>query len=202
MARSALFLFAGALAVSLGCSSAKKSVVILEIDSNFQVPGEIDKIVVTAMVAGRVIHELPFALGQKGQLPLRVGLLAPDGNPEGEITIVATGWKGADSLTHEDAVVSFWKDRSRVIKLFLAKECLGFLACSVGQTCTLGPHASGSAATRTTLVLVTARSRTCLPTLTCPPTWMSLPARTCPPARRATAAAWMRVTVRRPRIRV
>ncbi|HET6283115.1 MAG TPA: hypothetical protein VFH73_19310 [Polyangia bacterium] len=139
MVRSAQFVFAVALAVSLGCSSGKNTVVILEIDSNFQVPGEIDKITVIANVPGRMTHELPFALGQKGQLPLRVGLLAPDGNPGGEITIVATGWKGADSLTHEDALVSFWKDQSRVIKLFLAKECLGFSACSAGQTCTIGP---------------------------------------------------------------
>jgi hypothetical protein len=109
---------------------------VVEIDSNLVVPDELDKVDV-AITANGTTPVTPYSLISDYKLPLHVGVVET-GDGAGNITIVASGYRGPTAVVSETAIVGFVEGKSMLLKLFLARECIGKTCPIAGQTCTTG----------------------------------------------------------------
>ena len=118
------------------CQGKQRTMLVVEIDSNLVVPGELDKVDVAITVNGETPHT-PYSLINDYKLPLHVGVVET-GDGAGNITIVASGYKGPTFVVSETAIVGFVEGKSMLLKLFLARECIGKTCPNSNQTCTTG----------------------------------------------------------------
>ena len=134
LARRFFFGLATLLAVG-ACQGKQRTMLVVEVDSNLAVPGELDKVDVAIAANGGVQHT-PFSLIKDFTLPLYVGAVEMSGGT-GNLTIVAAGYLGPSSIVNETAIVGFVEGKSMLLKLFLARECIDN-PCDPTQTCTTG----------------------------------------------------------------
>jgi alpha-tubulin suppressor-like RCC1 family protein len=104
------------------------------VDSNLAVPGQLNQIEVAVTAAGKT-QRLPYSLSSGYALPLRTALV--EGHADvGTVDIVATGLLGTTSVVGQEAIVSFVEGETRLLKLFLAAECVGNPCPDLTKTCT------------------------------------------------------------------
>jgi len=116
LARRFFFGLATLLAVG-ACQGKQRTMLVVEVDSNLAVPGELDKVDVAIAANGGVQHT-PFSLIKDFTLPLYVGAVEMSGGT-GNLTIVAAGYLGPSSIVNETAIVGFVEGKSMLLKLFL-----------------------------------------------------------------------------------
>jgi len=123
--------------MAVGCAG-KRTMLVVDVYSDFE-PGQLERVDLVVVRKTGSPQTLSFPLGTGTySLPLRIGLLPHDGDTAGELELSAQGFQGAsDPVVHEEAVVSFVPDSSILLKLFLARACIGSL-CTGEQTCTVG----------------------------------------------------------------
>jgi hypothetical protein len=130
------------LVVAIGCRTAARTEIVVDVDSNLGVPAELDRVAISVRLADQRVQALPEqSLRTRGAgLPLRVGLLAPKGHEGDQITVTARALGAAgQELASQLATVSFVAGRSLWLRLYLARECLGGGPCQAeGTTCTRG----------------------------------------------------------------
>lgn len=126
-----------ALFVIAGCKAEIRTMLVVEVGSNFAVPAELTKVEIVVNKRGQVRQKLPFSLVGEFALPVRAGLLAVEEQGGEELEVSAVGYRGTEIVGTEDAVVAFIEGRSMLLKLYLARECR-MNACRSDQTCTLG----------------------------------------------------------------
>lgn len=119
------------------CREKHRTALVVEVDSNLAVPGELDKVDVAVTANGNTQH-MPYSLVNGSTLPLRTALVEV-ADTTGSIDIVATGSLNGNPVVHTEAVVGFVEKDSRLLKLFLAAECRGDpCAAFPTKTCTAG----------------------------------------------------------------
>ena len=127
-----------ALLLTVGaCQAKKRTMLVVQVDSNMAVPTQLNKVDVAITVNGNTNH-WPYSLIKDYKLPLHVGVVeASDG--AGDITIVATGFLDPNStpIVSETAIVRFVEGDSMELKLYLASECIT-RTCDSDKTCTTG----------------------------------------------------------------
>ena len=116
------------------CSTKQRTALVVEVDSNLAVPGQIDRIEIAVTAAGKT-QRLPYSLTGGYVLPLRTGLVESQENI-GTVDIVATGLLGSTLVVSQEAIVSFVEGQTRLLKLFLAAECVGNPCADSNKTCT------------------------------------------------------------------
>jgi hypothetical protein len=109
---------------------------VVEVDGNLAVPGEMDKVDIAVTANGKTQHMLYPLVGGYA-LPLYT-VLVETSDITGTIDIVATGLLNSVSVVSEEAIVGFVEGQSRFLKLFLAAECRGNPCANSNQTCTTG----------------------------------------------------------------
>jgi len=123
-----------------GCQSNQRIVqrteLVVQVDSNLAVPGELDKVEVTVTANGKTQY-LPCSLITDCKLPWDVGVVEATAGAD-SIEIVATGYLNGSAIVNETAVLSFVEGESMLLKLFLAAECRGDPCTDPDQTCTTG----------------------------------------------------------------
>jgi len=127
-----------ALLLTIGaCQAKQRTMLVVQVDSNMDVPTQLNKVDVAITVNGITKH-WPYSLISDYKLPLHVGVVeASDG--AGDITIVASGYLDPNStaIVSETAIVGFVEGDSMELKLYLASECIA-KACDQNKTCTMG----------------------------------------------------------------
>lgn len=110
--------------------------IVLQIDSNMDVPAELERVVVTVSADDAASTSTMFLLdGGSDRLPLRLGLVSGQGSRA--ITVSAVGLRGQAPVAREDAVVRFARGKALLLPLFLARECAA-TNCPTEETCTAG----------------------------------------------------------------
>ena len=135
MRRPFLFTLATLCALA-GCRGKQRTMLVVEVDSNLAVPGEMDKVDIAVTANGKTQHML-YPLVGGYDLPLYT-VLVETSDITGTIDIVATGLLNSVSVVSEEAIVGFVEGQSRLLKLFLVAECRGDLCANSNQTCTTG----------------------------------------------------------------
>jgi hypothetical protein len=131
------------LLAALGCRTAARTEMVVDVDSNLAAPAELDQVKLTVRLTDGHVQQLPaFSLRAGGySLPLRVGLLALETRADDEITVTATALDPAgQELATQMATASFVAGRSLLLRMYLARECLAGGPCQeAGTTCSRGP---------------------------------------------------------------
>ena len=120
----------GCCALIAGCSSSTQLVVV--VDSDLAVPGEIDEVRVTVAGPSGSTTETSQAL-DGAPLPLTLGV-SPSGEALGPVVIVAEGRLDGALVVSRTARTTLVRGESRLLYLFLARSCLG-VSCPASQTC-------------------------------------------------------------------
>jgi len=124
------------LATVAGCNGKQRTALVVEVDSNLAVPGELDKIDIAVTANGKTQH-MPYSLVGGNTLPLRTALIETTDNTS-TLDIVATGSLNGKPTVHEEAVVGFVEGQVMLLNLFLAAECRGDPCTDPTKTCTTG----------------------------------------------------------------
>jgi alpha-tubulin suppressor-like RCC1 family protein len=125
-----------ALVALAGCRGKQRTALVIEVDSNLAVPGEMDKIDIAVIANGKTQH-MPYSLIGGNTLPLRTALVETTDNT-GTVDIVATGLLNGNPVVHEEAIVGFVEGQALLLKLFLAAECVDDPCADPTKTCTTG----------------------------------------------------------------
>jgi hypothetical protein len=130
------------LLAALGCKARERTEIVVEVDSDLDVPSDLDKVLVQVDLERGKIQRLPFSLKDGTySLPIRVGLLTDESHVSDKITVTAAGLKGDQEEVQvgEQAMVSFLEGQSLLLRLYLARECRGDPCRGAsGKTCTRG----------------------------------------------------------------
>lgn len=131
MAIAARLLACSALLVTLGC--AQRTEIVVEVDSDLAVPGEIDAVEV--IVTGSQSSSASGSLLDR-PLPRTVGLV-PAGGSLGPIEVRAVGTLRGVPVVERVATTSFLQGRTLLLRMFLSRACRG-VTCGAGETCDEG----------------------------------------------------------------
>ena len=137
VAKRRLWRLSFALCALFACAEEAKPLteLIVVVDSNLAVPGELDEIVVTTAGPDTTVREAVATLGP-GQVAVpRYVTLAHEQGPLGPIAVRVTGKLNGSAVLERQAQVWFVAEHSLVLPLHLARQCLNF-ACPAAQTCT------------------------------------------------------------------
>ena len=124
------------LAAVSSCRGKQRTALVVEVDSNLTVPGELDKIDIAVTANGKTQH-MPYSMINGSTLPLRTALVEATDSP-GTLDIVATGLLNGNPVVHEEAVVGFIEGQASLLKLFLAAECRVDPCIDPTTTCATG----------------------------------------------------------------
>ena len=113
------------------CQGNQRTELVVEVDSNLAVPSQMDSVQVA--VKGNT-QPKSCSLINDCKLPWDVGIVEATAGV-GTIEIVATGYLGTTPIVNQTAEVSFVEGKSMLLKLFLARECIGNTCDQNGQTC-------------------------------------------------------------------
>jgi hypothetical protein len=134
--RLALLACALLLSLLLSCSQeAPRTQLIVVVDSNLEIPSELEEIEVVATGPKDARHEATAVLGADHESLPRFLALAYESGELGPITIQVRGKLSDDVVLSRAAEVSFVRGRSLVLPLHLARSCLN-VRCPRDQTCT------------------------------------------------------------------
>jgi hypothetical protein len=135
MRRPLLFTFLALVALA-GCRGKQRTALVVEVDSNLVVPGEMDTVDIAVTANGKTQH-MPHSLVGAYTLPIRTALIETTDNT-GTVNIVATGSLNGNPVVHEEAIVEFVEGQAMLLKLFLAAECVPDPCIDPTKTCTTG----------------------------------------------------------------
>ncbi len=124
-------LLACSLLAVVGC--AERTQIVVEVDSDLAVPGELDGIEV--IVTGSQSMSASGSLLDR-PLPRTVGLV-PAGDSLGPIEIRAVGTLRGVPVVERVATTSFLQGRTLLLRMFLSRACRG-VTCGAGETCDEG----------------------------------------------------------------
>ena len=119
-----------------GCRGKQRTALVVEVDSNLVVPGQMDTVDIAVTANGKTQH-MPHSLVGAYTLPIRTALIETTDNT-GTVDIVATGSLNGNLVVHEEAVVGFVEGQAMLLKLFLAAECRVDPCAEPTKTCTTG----------------------------------------------------------------
>ncbi|MGE0790333.1 MAG: hypothetical protein AB7S26_31950 [Sandaracinaceae bacterium] len=127
---------AGVAAVALlaSCSSVTQLIVI--VDTDFDVPSEIDAVRVEVTGPDGMAHTTSEDVASISEFPLTLTVL-PSGDSLGPVHIRAIGLSGGATVVAQDATVTLEAGRSLSLRMFLARSCMG-VTCSGAESCVCG----------------------------------------------------------------
>ena len=132
MVRSALL---GLVCLGLGCTETTQ--LIVAVDTDFEVPAELDRIDAYSLRSdGTSSGVLSWDLTSQ-PVPFSFGVAPKSGDEDLQITIVVEGHAGAALRVAATARTGFVRGESRRLPIFLAKDCVG-VPCADEQTCSAG----------------------------------------------------------------
>ncbi len=105
------------------CQGKQRTELVVEVDSNLAVPSQMDNVQVAVTANGKT-RSLPCSLQGDCKLPWDVGIVEATSGA-GIIEIVATGYLATTAIVNQAADLSFVEGKSMLLKLFLARECIG-----------------------------------------------------------------------------
>lgn len=134
MRRASLAILGAALAAAC---SAPPTEILVEVDSDLAVPGELDSIVVTfTHPDGAPTREATARLGA-GEAPLpRTAAMVHEGGPLGPYRVVVSGRLGGATVVERAGELTFVEGEIRVWRVRLTRSCAG-MDCG-DQTCAAG----------------------------------------------------------------
>lgn len=130
-------LVAAMLIGGLSACKVAPTAIVVAIDSDYAVPGELSSLLVNLTKSGRAQPQQSLAL--TGTAPYRLPLsfaVVPEGDKAGELTveIVAQDGQGR-TLVRSTRVTHFLPNQTRVLPIVLTRRCAS-LSCSASETCT------------------------------------------------------------------
>jgi len=126
-----------ALASAAACSSDDLTEIVVVVESDLSVPGELDAVRVDIMAGGQSSSSTGDLTGA-GALPLpRVLNLLHSGGPLGPVEVRAVGRLGGAEVVSREARVFFIEGRTVVLRLELLRSCVGS-TCGADETCAAG----------------------------------------------------------------
>ncbi|MDO9016936.1 MAG: hypothetical protein Q8S73_20275 [Deltaproteobacteria bacterium] len=129
-ARTALLVLATALAA---CASPRTELVIV-VDTDLQVPTEVDRIEVTVGgPSGRSVTSVA-TLGPGASLPLTLGAVPGDGVALSPVTITAVALLQSRTIVDRVIRTGFVAGERRLVPIHLVRTCIG-MRCPDGQVC-------------------------------------------------------------------
>lgn len=122
----------GALAATLAGCEGDPTEILVVVDSNLSVPGELDTVRVE--VVGEGATASGDLTGSRGlELPRTVGIVQ-SGGKLGPLEIRAVGLSGGGVVVESRAITFFRGGKTLVLPLFLSRACVG-VTCGGDQTC-------------------------------------------------------------------
>jgi hypothetical protein len=126
-----------ALALVLSACTSPRTEVLVEVSSDLGVPGELDRIEITATDPAGTTRSSSAVLGG-GELPLpRVLGLSHEGGALGPFTLTVRGELDGAVVVSREASFSFQSGRTLVLSIELLRECIGE-SCAAGLSCARG----------------------------------------------------------------
>lgn len=122
-------------ALVLGCGSESRTEILVVTDTDFGVPGEIDRISLEIEPPEGAVRTAAKELGpgDREGVPSALGLVHT-GGPLGPFRVTATGELGGVAVVSRSAEVHFVPRQTLVLRLFLLRDCVGVI-CPDGETC-------------------------------------------------------------------
>ena len=109
---------------------------IVSVDTDYDVPGEIDAIELRVTGPSGTTRSATEALQGASDLPQTLTVV-PSGDALGPVEVVAIGTKDGAEVARQRAVVTLESGRSLSIRLFLGRACAG-VSCDASETCRCG----------------------------------------------------------------
>ena len=138
--RPALIKVAVAALMIIRCSSSETSgertEVIVVVDTDFDIPAELDAIVIEVTSPTDEVQFAAKAFESSDELPATLGLLHEDG-PLGPFGVRVIGSRSGEDLLERQATFRFVEGRTLVLTMHLLRACRD-VDCSVDQTCVDG----------------------------------------------------------------
>jgi len=126
-----------ALLVAPGCSQPRSAAIILQIDSELEVPAELDLVVIRAGASADRMLEDEIEVGKgpgRVDLPIRWALESGPGDEELAIHFEILGKKQNRTVVSRRFVLGFDQAGNRTDHVLLAHECV-HVACPMDQDC-------------------------------------------------------------------
>ena len=140
--RGVLSLLCGvALVLALGCSNQTQLIVV--VDTNLDIPGEIDgvQLVVTAPDGIQTVTPQALSGPSAASFPLTMGI-TPEGDARGPINVAAIGTLAGVEVVRQSARgLTLVDGETHVLHLLLLRSCVS-RTCTDGRTCTASGCAS------------------------------------------------------------
>jgi len=127
-----LFAVCVVVAVLSWCSEPRTEVIVV-VDSDLDVPGELSSVVVQATSPSGEQSEATGVLATAADLPTTVGLVHTDG-PLGPFSVRAVGMNGDAEVVERNARFSFVEHQTLTLVMHLARSCVGE-DCGADMTC-------------------------------------------------------------------
>jgi len=123
-------------AASSGCSADKLTQIVVVVESDLSVPGQIDAVSVEATGPGTAPVMASGALSGAGAIPLpRYVTLVHRGGPLGPVDVRAAGLLAGSEVVDREARVFFVQGRTMVLRLALLDACVGVRCRGGDRTC-------------------------------------------------------------------
>lgn len=134
------------LLVACGCAGAKNTEIMVAIDTDLQVPKDLNALTVEVFAGGQRIASDTYVLGSSDlKLPATIGVVPNDSSKLSPVDVVITGRFGAEPdetlrkprVTRKTRLL-FAKDAVRLARIPLEWACYDGPSCGDGQTCVAG----------------------------------------------------------------
>lgn len=112
--------------LSLACSGGELTELLVVVDSDLSVPGELDGVRVTA--TGAEAMSAAGAITSDEPLPRTVGIVHREGML-GPVEVTVVGTQGGDDVVQARVTTSFVQGKTLVLPVFLSRRCADPQAC-------------------------------------------------------------------------
>jgi hypothetical protein len=135
------------LALLAGCASPGITQLIVVVDTDLRIPGEIDQLALVVTGPSHMAIRETATLTGSETLPFTLTVV-PSGEELGPVEIVASAGHGSGTtaVLSRTAVVTLVRGETRVVLLHLARSCLGVMCATRAETCTENGCARADAA--------------------------------------------------------
>ena len=117
-----------------GCELEPRTEVIVEVDTDLDVPDEINALTIQVMDPDFNVDEVTDDIPSDAHLPATLGLVH-NGGDLGPFVVTAIGRHEAMARVESSATFSFVPEQTLVLSLRLLHDCL-YQSCYQGETCT------------------------------------------------------------------